>query len=186
MGRLAQLALPNLAGGLAGAAILLSTPESAFDVVVPFLIVFACALMAFQDRIGVYTAGHRSSFAESGRMGWPIFAAMFALGVYGGYFGAALGVMTLAVFTLLIADSLQRLNALKGMSSMIINSIAVVIFAFSGLVEWGPAAVMAIGGLSGGYLGAGFARRLGATTLRVAVIVVGLGVAAVLFWQLFD
>jgi uncharacterized membrane protein YfcA len=183
-GRLLQLSIPNLLGGLAGAAILLSTPESAFDVVVPFLIVFACALMAFQDRISEYTEHHRTAFAESGRMQWPIFVAMFALGVYGGYFGAALGVMTLAVFALLISDSLQRLNALKGMSSMIINSIAVVIFAVSGYVEWAPAAVMAVGGLSGGYFGAGFARRLGTAALRTAVIVVGLAVAAVLFAQL--
>lgn len=183
-GRLLRLAVPNLAGGLAGAAILLSTPESAFDVVVPFLIVFACVLMALQDQIGAYTEHHRAAFAEHGTMSAQLFVGMFALGIYGGYFGAALGVMTLAIFALLLGDNLQRLNALKGMSSMIINSIAVVIFAVSGYVEWAPAGVMAVGGLTGGYFGAGFARRLGATTLRVAVVATGLVVAAVLFVQL--
>jgi uncharacterized protein len=182
--RLLQLALPNIAGALAGSAILLATPESAFDAVVPFLILFACVLMALQDRIGVYTEHHRAAFADTGRVPVPVLASMFLLGVYGAYFGAALGIMTLAVFMILLSDNIQRLNALKGMSSLIINAVAVMIFAFSDFVEWGPAAVMAIGAVAGGYLGVGVARRLGREPLRLAVIAFGLVVAAVLFAQL--
>jgi hypothetical protein len=182
--RLVQLALPNVLGAIAGAAILLATPQGAFDAVVPFLIVFACLLMAAQDRIGAYTEHHRAAFEESGRVPWPVHASMFLLGIYGAYFGAALGIMTLAVFTILLADNIQRLNALKGMSSLIINAVAIVIFAAVGPVEWAPAAVMAGGAIAGGYMGVGVARRLGKTWLRVAVISYGLTVAAVLFWQL--
>lgn len=184
-GRLLQLAVPNVAGALVGAVILLATPESAFDVVVPFLILFACAVMAFQDQIGVYTAHHRAGFAASGNMPWPIFASMFMLGVYGAYFGAGVGIMTLAVFSVFLADNLQRLNALKGMSSLIINAIAVGWFALFGPVEWVPVAVMAVGALAGGYLGVGVARRLGKGWLRATVITYGVVVAVVLLVRLW-
>jgi uncharacterized membrane protein YfcA len=182
--RLAQLAVPNIAGALVGCALLLVTPDSAFDVAVPFLIVFACAVIALQDRISTYTEHHRLAFEASGRMPLPVHGSMFLLGIYGAYFGGALGIMTLAVFMVLLSDNIQRLNALKGMSSLIINAVAVVIFAFSGLVEWAPAAVMAVGAVSGGYLGVGVARRLGRNSLRIVVVVYGLIVAAVLFAQL--
>jgi uncharacterized membrane protein YfcA len=177
--------VPNIAGAAVGAIILLSTPESAFDVLVPFLILFACVLLAFQDGIGGYTAHHRAAFAASGRMPWPVFAAMFVLGIYGAYFGAALGIMTLAVFALFLVGDLQQLNALKGMSSLIINAIAVVWFALFGPVEWAPVAVMAVGAILGGYFGVGIARRMGRDVLRAVVIAYGVVVAAVLFVQLF-
>jgi uncharacterized membrane protein YfcA len=183
-GRLIQLSIPNVAGAAAGTAILLLTPGSAFDVVVPFLIVFACALMAFQDQIGRFTVQHRAEFTETGKMAWPVFAAMFLLGIYGAYFGAALGIMTLAVFTIFLAEDIQRLNALKGVSSLIINAIAVVGFMLFGPVRWLPAAVMAVGAIAGGYLGVGVARRLGRRWLRISVISYGVVVAGVLFYQL--
>ncbi len=182
--RLAQLAAPNIAGALAGSTILLATPESAFDVAVPFLILFACLLIAVQDRIGAYTEHHRRAFESSGRLPVPVLGSMFLLGVYGAYFGGALGIMTLAVFMILLSDNIQRLNALKGMSSLIINAVAVLWFAAFGPVEWEPAAVMAVGAVAGGYLGVGIARRLGREPLRLVVIVYGLVVAAVLFAQL--
>lgn len=178
--RLIQIAIPNIAGALVGAIVLLSTPSSAFDRAVPFLILFACLLMALQDRIAVYTAHHRAAFAATGRVPLPVHAAMFALGVYGAYFGAALGIMTLAVFSVLLSDDIQRLNALKGMSSLIINAMAVLWFAAFGPVEWAPAAVMATAAMAGGYLGVGVARRLGRQWLRIAVIGYGLAVVVVL------
>ena len=178
--RLIQIAIPNIAGALVGAIVLLSTPASAFDRVVPFLVLFACVLMALQDLIAVYTAHHRAAFAESGRVPLPVHIAMFALGAYGAYFGAALGIMTLAVFSVLLSDNIQRLNALKGMSSLIINAMAIMWFAAFGPVEWAPAAVMATAAMAGGYLGAGFARRLGREWLRYSVIAYGLVFVAVL------
>ena len=183
--RLLQLAVPNVLGALAGSIVLLVTPESAFDVIVPFLILFASLLMAFQDRIGAYTERHRAAFAERGAMPPELLVSMFLLGVYGAYFGAALGIMTLALFVIFIGDNIQRLNALKGMSSLIINAVAVGWFALFGPVAWGAAALMAAGALAGGYLGVGVARRLGREWLRAAVIAFGLAASAVLFARLF-
>jgi uncharacterized membrane protein YfcA len=137
-------------------------------------------LMAFQDRIGAYTEHHRAAFAETGRMPAPVFAAMFVLGIYGAYFGAALGIMTLAVFSIFLAEDIQRLNALKGVSSLIINAVAVVGFMLFGPVRWLPAAFMAVGAIAGGYLGVGVARRLGKRWLRIAVIGYGLVFVVVL------
>jgi uncharacterized membrane protein YfcA len=184
--RLLQLSIPNIVGALVGSVILLATPESAFDVAVPFLILFACALMALQERIGTYTARHRLGFEATGNMPWPVFVSMFMLGVYGAYFGAALGIMTLAIFSIFIADNIQRLNALKGMSSLIINVIAVAWFALFGPVEWGIAAIMAVGALAGGYLGVGVARRLGKDWLRATVIIYGVVVAVILLIRLWS
>jgi uncharacterized protein len=183
-GRLIQLSAPNIAGAAVGTAVLLLTPSGAFDVIVPFLILFACGLMAFQDQIGGYTAHHRASFTETGKMAWPVFVAMFLLGIYGAYFGAALGIMTLAVFTIFLAEDIQRLNALKGVSSLIINAVAVVGFMLFGPVRWLPAAIMAVGAIAGGYLGVGVARRLGKRWLRFTVIGYGLVVVVVLFYRL--
>jgi hypothetical protein len=182
--RVVQLSVPSVIGALTGSAVLLATPQTAFDVVVPFLILFACALMAFQDSIGGYTEHHRLAFAASDRIPAPVHVSSFLLGVYGAYFGAAFGIMTLAIYTILLSDSIQRLNALKGVMALIVNGVAVVIFALSGEVEWAPGVLMAAGAFCGGYLGVGVARRLGRTWLRVVVVAYGLVVAGVLFAQL--
>lgn len=182
--RLLRLAVPAMLGGLAGAVLLLTTPQSAFEVIVPFLILAACILMALQDRLSVFTERHRGEFADGEAAPQALLVSTFFLGVYGAYFGAALGIMTLAVFSILIADNIQRLNALKGMTSLIINAVAVVWFALFGPVAWGAAAVMAVGALGGGYLGVGVARRLGRDLLRGLVIGYGLIVVAVLLAQL--
>ncbi|MCE7929157.1 MAG: sulfite exporter TauE/SafE family protein, partial [Chloroflexi bacterium CFX7] len=116
----------------------------------------------------------------------PAFAhlSVFILAIYGAYFGAGLGILTLAVLGLLLPDDIQRSNALKGALSLIINGAGAVYFVAFGPVEWAPAAVMAVGSVAGGYLGVGVARRLGRRWLRVAVIAYGLVVAGVLLWKL--
>jgi uncharacterized membrane protein YfcA len=182
--RLLLLVLPNVLGAIAGSAILLSTSEDAFETVVPFLILFATALMAFQRPLTDFATKHRLSATHDEHVPLLSQAAAFLVAVYGAYFGAGLGIMTLAIFAVLIPDELQRLNALKGMSSLFINAVAVVYFALFGPVEWAPAAVMAIGALAGGYTGAGLARRLGPDRLRMAVVVFGVAVAVILFIRL--
>ncbi len=178
--RLIALAAPSVLGALAGSVILLSTPQSAFDVIVPFLILFACALMAFQDRLAAFAQTHRLASRGAGHVPLPLLASTFVLAIYGAYFGAGLGILTLAFLSILLPDDIQHSNALKGMLSLIINAIAVVYFALFGPVEWAPAAVMAAGAMAGGYLGVGVARRLGRQWLRVAVIAYGLVVVVVL------
>lgn len=182
--RLIALALPSALGAVAGSIILLSTPESAFDVVVPFLIVFACVLMAFQDRLSAFAERHRLGSRGGDHVPAPLFAATCLLAVYGAYFGAGLGILTLAFLQILLPDDIQRSNALKGVLSLLINAVAVVWFAAFGPVRWAPAALMAVGAVAGGYLGVGVARRLGRRWLRIVVIGYGLVVAGVLFAQL--
>jgi uncharacterized membrane protein YfcA len=179
--RVLVLAVPSVLGAVAGSAILLSTPQSAFDVIVPYLILFACVLMAFQDGLGSWAARHRLAALDADHLPAPLLVVVFVLAIYGAYFGAGLGIITLAVLSILLPDDIQHSNALKGMLSLVINAVAVVYFAVFGPVKWEPAAVMAVGAVLGGYLGVGVARRLGRKWLRIAVISYGLFVAVFLF-----
>ena len=175
------LSVSSMLGALAGSAILLSTPEPAFEAVVPFLILFAALVLALQTRVAAFIASRRAGGETSTRIPTALHACVFALAVYGAYFGAGLGIMTLAVLGVLLPDDLQRSNALKGVLSLVINAVAVVYFAAFGPVEWLPAAVMALAALAGGYLGAHLARGLSARVLRAGVVAYSLAVAAVLF-----
>lgn len=179
--RITALAVPSIAGALAGSVILLRTPESAFDRLVPFLIVFACLVMAFQDQLSAWARTHRLVAQHDDHVPPTLYLSIFVLAIYGAYFGAGLGILTLAVLGILLPDDLQRSNALKGLLSVLINVVAVVYFVAFGPVRWAPAAVMAVAALLGGYLGVGLARRLGKRWLRVAVIAYGLLAALVLF-----
>jgi uncharacterized protein len=179
--RVTALILPSVTGALVGSAILLATPESAFDAVVPFLVLFAALLMAVQEPLARFAVTHRLSTIGGDHVPAPLHVGIFVLAVYGAYFGAGLGILTLAILGILLPDDLQRSNALKGMLSLLINAVAVIYFALFGPVEWGPALVMAIGALGGGYIGVGAARKLGRRWLRVAIVAYGLIVAAVLF-----
>lgn len=178
--RVLVLVAPSVLGALAGSAILLSTPQSAFDVIVPYLILFACGLMAFQDRLSSWAVRHRLAAVAGDRLPVTLVGGVFVLAIYGAYFGAGLGIITLAVLSILLPDDIQHSNALKGMLSLIINAVAVVYFGVFGPVRWEPAAIMAIGAVLGGYLGVGVARRLGRRWLRIAVIAYGLLVAGFL------
>jgi len=182
--RLVALAWPSVGGALAGSVILLATPSSVFDAIVPFLILFAVLLMAFQDQLADVALSHRLRSDDAEAVPLTLHVATFVLAVYGAYFGAGLGILTLAFLTILLPDDIQHSNALKGMLSLLINAVAVVWFALFGPVEWGPAAVMAAGAVLGGYIGVGIARRLGRRWLRWAVIGYGSVVAGVLLVQL--
>lgn len=180
-GRVAALLVPAVLGAVAGSAILLSTPGAAFEAIVPFLILFACGLMLLQDRLAAFAATHRLHSRGEGHIPLPLHATVFVLSVYGAYFGAGLGILTMAVLGILLPDDIQRSNALKGMLALVINAVAAVYFALFGPVQWGPAALMAGGALAGGYLGVAVSRRLGPIWLRRAVITFGAIVAGVLF-----
>lgn len=173
--------LPAILGAIAGSAILLATPESAFDAIVPFLIVFACLLLAAQKPLAQFAQRHRIGARGDDDFPWTAHLAIFAMAIYGAYFGAGLGIMMLAALSILLPDALHRSNALKGLQSFVINAVAVVYFAMFGPVEWLPCLVMASGSLTGGYYGVGFAKRLSPRWLKVAVVSYGLVVAAVLF-----
>lgn len=167
--RVLILTVPSIVGALLGSALLLLTPADSFEAIVPFLILFAAALLAVQPRVAAWVAKRRGARVVVDA-NVEVVVGTFVLAIYGAYFGAGLGILTLAILGILLPDELHRSNALKGMLSAIINAAAVVYFAFFGPVEWLPAIVMAGAALAGGYIGVGWARRLSAERLRAAVI----------------
>lgn len=168
-----SLALTSAAGALLGGVLLLAGSEALFEAIVPFLLLGSCALLAAQPALSRVTrpAGERSV---------RLHAMTFAAAVYGGYFGAGLGILLLAVLALCIEDELQRLNALKSVLSLLIGAVSVAYFAFDAPIEWAAAGLMAVTSLAGGHVGVGFARRLDEQLLRALVIALGVTVAAVL------
>jgi hypothetical protein len=166
-------------GGLTGAVVLLVLPESAFNRIVPILILVACALMAVQPRLTAWIAARRargdSTPAHDG--GPLLLAGVYATGIYGGYFGAGQGIILIALLAILIADDLQRLNGLKNAIAVTINAVAAVLFIAAAPVAWEAALLIAIGSIVGGQIGATVGRRMSPIVLRTAVIVVGLIVA---------
>ncbi len=174
--RVAALAPAAALGGLGGAVLLIETPASTFEFLAPFLILLACVLLAAQPRLEPLLAERGSA---GGRLG-ALHLGIFASAVYGGYFGAGLGVLILGVSGLLIGDHLQRLNAMKNVISLIVGTVAVLTFVFIAPIAWGAAGLMAAGSLVGGYLGVTIARRLPAPVLRWGIVCFGVAVAIVL------
>ncbi len=178
--RIALLTAPAVLGSLVGSAVLLGTPDSTFDAIVPFLILFACGVMAFQGPLSRLARAASRREAHPPSVTPALAVTVFILAVYGAYFGGGLGIIMLATLAVLLPDDLQHSNALKGLLSALINVVAVAYFALFGPVAWQAVIVMAFGALAGGYLGVGIARRLGAFWLRVAVISYGVTAAIVL------
>ena len=175
-----MLVCPSLAGGLVGAVLLLVTPSSTFASIVPYLILFATLLFAAGERIAKRTGkrlhGGPDSDREAIGAGWwaAAIAFQFGVAVYGGYFGAGIGILMLAALGLLGLTDIHRMNAVKNLLAGSINAIAALYFALEGPVRWRFALIMAAGALVGGYGGAGLARTLGRTLVRRAVVCIGL------------
>ncbi|MDH4144311.1 MAG: sulfite exporter TauE/SafE family protein [Acidimicrobiia bacterium] len=167
-------------GGLIGSALLVSTSERVFRGVVPFLLLAACALLVFQDRIRAALPVRREETSDT-PPGPGAMAAMFATCIYGGYFGAGLGIITLATLGVLLPDKLVRVNAVKQAVTFVANIVAALFFVFSGRVVWSLALVMAPAALVGGNVGGHLAKRMNAKVLRYVVAALGF-VVAVRFW----
>ncbi|MBL8086778.1 MAG: sulfite exporter TauE/SafE family protein [Chthonomonas sp.] len=165
---LPDLILPALLGSAAGAAILLATPERLFRQAVPVLILFATLLLAYQPQIRAL--GKRRDFRIS-KLGGA--ACQFLISLYGGYFGAGMGILMLAYLGLMLDDDLHALNALKGWLGLIINFVASIVFIAKGLVLWEPLAAMLCGSLIGGYAAARVAVRVDPDRLRKGIVVLG-------------
>lgn len=170
--RLAVLAPAALAGGLLGGLLILASSARLFTALVPYLLFGGCALLAAQDAIRGRLATRQASLG----LGWAL-APVFAAAIYGGYFGAGLSVIFLAVLGLTLADGLARLNALKQLLALAANLGAVAVLVGSALVAWDAAVVMAAGALAGGAMGGRLASRLRPATLRMLVVAIGTAVA---------
>jgi len=178
--RVMMLLPTSMIGGVVGALLLLWTGEKPFDILVPFLLLFAVTLLAFQNQLQAFMmARKRGAHSEA----WSIVPVGIAA-IYGGYFGAALGVILLAVLVVIVDDSLTRLNALKQLVSLAVNVTAAVVFLVLGRIDWTITLIMAVAALVGGAIGGAIASRVPAKLLRWIVIVVGLGMSAVYFARL--
>jgi uncharacterized protein len=176
--RVRTLAIASGLGGLTGAILLLTLPSEVFDAVVPILVLMACALMAAQPRLSAWVASRRPEGARD--VGPAPLAIGYLAGIYGGYFGAAQGVILLAMLAVFVPDDLTRSNALKNVLAGTVNAVAAVVFIFFADVAWEAVALVAVGAAVGGTLGAQVGRRVPAPVLRALVIVLGLVVAVTL------
>jgi uncharacterized protein len=171
-GRAARLATASGTGGVLGAVLLLVLPSSAFDAIVPILVGLGVLLVI----IGPWLSRWVSTTAHHGaeRITPLLWVLTFVTGVYGGYFGAAQGVLLIAIFGLLLNDTLQRINGLKNVLAGLTNGIAAVVFAFTAHLDWVAVGLVAVGSVGGAFIGASVGRRLPAGALRAVVVLVGL------------
>ncbi|AJC59283.1 integral membrane protein [Streptomyces sp. 769] len=174
--RVLRLATAALIGGLTGAVLLLALPSRTFDTVVPALIAVALVLVVAQPRLA---AAVRARRARNGTVahrdgGLALFVGLLLASVYGGYFGAAQGIIYLSLMGVLLSDDLQRVNALKNVLTALVNGVAAIFFLFVADFDWTAVALIAIGSALGGQLGATIGRRLPPTALRAVIVAVGL------------
>jgi uncharacterized membrane protein YfcA len=178
-GRLLRFAPFSALGGVAGAILLLALPASAFEAIVPLFVAAGLVLVVLQPRINRRLARRR---AERERVhahgGASALLATGLTGVYGGYFGAAQGILLLAILGIAIDDDLQRVNALKVVLAGLVNFVAAIVFVLAAHIAWGAVALIAVGSAIGGQLGARVGRRLPAPVLRAVIVVVGLAAIA--------
>ncbi len=176
------LTIPALAGGIVGALLLLHTPSPVFERIVPLLILGATILLAAQEmitrKLGVIARAH-----EHPTMGWVtfVFVFQFLVGIYGGYFGAGMGILMLAALGLIGLTDMHQMNGLKNLLAICINGIAAVYFAISGAVSWHDGLLMAAGAIVGGYFGARIAHRFGRRFVRRAVVFIGFAMTIALY-----
>ncbi len=168
--RLAVLGVASVSGGIVGAVLLLALPGSVFRHVVPVLILVACALVALQPRLSARLAGRTDRRVHGGPV---LFGSVFLTGVYGGYFGAAQGVILLALLGIFLRDHLQKLNATKNVLAFLVNGVAGIVFVVFAHVSWEAAGLLAVGSVVGGQVGGVLGRRLPASLLRAIIVVVG-------------
>lgn len=193
---LRALFLPSLIGGAAGSVLLLNTPETLFARLAPWLILFATGLFLVQGALARRRRAESKDIEDGkdsglvrervglpgGRL-WGAMAAQLAIAVYGGYFGAGIGILMLALLGLLGLSDIHAMNGLKNFFNLCINLIAAALFVSRGAVVWPVALVMIPCAILGGYGGARLARFIGRDRARTAVVGIGVGMAALLFWQ---
>jgi uncharacterized membrane protein YfcA len=170
--RALRLGTMSVLGGLTGAVLLLLLPSSAFKAIVPVFIALALALTVMQPRISAWLVKSEIDLDHSRSILTPL--AVYLTGIYGGYFGAAQGIMLLAILGVALAQDLQRTNALKNVLAGLTNGVAGLYFVFAAHVDWGPAAIIAASSIVGAQLGARYGRRLPSSALRAVIVVVGI------------
>jgi uncharacterized membrane protein YfcA len=172
---LRRLAPLSFVGAIVGALLLLRLPAAAFEAIVPVLILISVVLVLVQPRLAAAVQRRRAVAGRGGdRIGTPALAGTLFAGVYGGYFGAAQGILLLAILALSLNDDLQRINAVKVVLAGLVNLVAGIVFVIAAHVAWGAAVLIAAGSIIGGFLGAHGGRRLPESALRALIVIVGI------------
>ncbi len=176
-GRSYLLIIPSAIGGIIGAVLLAMTPTDVFDRLVPLLILFATLLFMLQEPVQRVIRTTGKAHADSSQ--WLIGALLFqfCVALYGGYFGAGIGILMLAAFGILGYTDIHQMNGLKTLLAVFINGVAAIYFMWKGLVVWPQAIIMMVASIAGGIWGAGVARRIGQKGVRRIVVFVGFGMA---------
>jgi uncharacterized membrane protein YfcA len=174
------LATPTLIGALLGAWLLTLSSERLFDQVIPFLILLATALLLLQPKIKSLAKQHDRHTPL-----WLGIVIQFLVSVYGGYFGAGMGIMMLGSFALYMEGNIHELNSVKNWLGLIINLVASILLALKGLVLWGPFAALTAGSLLGGFYAAKWSQRVDSDKLRLIIAAYGMAMTAYFFWRAF-
>lgn len=179
--RLITMLPVGIAGGIAGGLLLLNASENSFRIIIPYLILLSAILLLLQPRLKKFVEGRLNTSVHKKAKAAPVLFVVFLAAVYGGYFGAGLGVILLAVLGLLIDESPVKLNALKQALSLCINVSTAVYFSFSGQVNWMVVAIMIFGSVAGGLIGGRAVTFIKPVFLRWAVVVIGFTVSVIYF-----
>ena len=179
---LIRLLPPSFVGGIIGSLLVIRLPEKVFAGMVPWLLILASMLMLVQRPLARWIGAHPHE-KPSGRAVASVVFFQFLVGVYGGYFGAGIGILMLSSLAFMGIPDIHRMNAVKSILAAAMNGITVAIFAYSGVVVWHYALVMALAGIAGGFLGARVARRTKPDYVRALVIIIGFAVAAYSFFM---
>jgi uncharacterized protein len=169
--RLLRLASASAIGAAAGALLLLKLPAATFKVIVPVLILIACVLVIVQPRLNGWLAKRRGEGSPNG--GPVLWAGVCGSGIYGGYFGAAQGVLMIGLLGIFLDEPIQRINGLKNVLTFVVNGTAAIVFIAVTHVDWVLAGLIAVGSTIGGYFGARYGRRLPPMALRILIVVIG-------------
>jgi uncharacterized membrane protein YfcA len=177
--KLSTMAIVSVLGGAIGAVLLLYTPQSVFDKMFPFLLLFGVLVFAFGRKLGEVLRKRMTIHPRT------LPAVQFGLGIYGGYFGGAVGVMMLAAWSVLTAASINTMQATRNLLNASMNAMASLLFLLGGLVYWKHMAVLLVSSTIGGYVASLFGRRLNPVHAQIVISCLNAGIVAVVFWHQF-
>ncbi len=183
---LMRLLWPSLIGGALGALLVTRFPEKVFNTLVPWLILTASLLFLLQRPVQRWIGAHKHEGPPTSRTALNLVMFQFVVSIYGGYFGAGMGILMLSALAFMNVGDIHHMNGVKSVLAAVINGMAVVVFVVEGQVAWRFALPMAAGTIIGGYFGARAARRMPAIYVRWMVIAIGFGLSAYYFWQQFE
>jgi uncharacterized membrane protein YfcA len=175
--KFSTMAAVSVVGGVLGALLLISTPQRVFDHIFPFLLLFGVAVFAFGRKLGDFLRARMTVHPAA----LPV--AQFVLGVYGGYFGGAVGIMMLATWSVLTRASVNTMQASRQLLNAAMNATASLFFIFGGLIWWRQSAVLLVGAVVGGYLAGHYGRRLDPARARIVITVLNSVIVALVFWR---